>query len=120
MPASFNVFKIRSAAAREPGVPVIRPPMVSVRVSRKASAPPRVMEYPTMRAMSSSAWVGDCDRDQADCTSATATSTPRANQLGRSIQTFFLDCNPSGCGSEFVEILDVRTGGTVQALHLWI
>src|SRR5579864_4390387 len=73
-----------------------------------------------MRAMSSSAWVGDCDCDQADCTSATATSTPRANQLERSIQTFFHDCNPSRCGREFVEVLDVGTRCTVEALHLWI
>jgi hypothetical protein len=53
-PEVFNVCKIKSAAAWDSGLPVILPPMLSLRVSRKRDAPPLIIECPTMRANMSS------------------------------------------------------------------
>ena len=53
-PASRNVFRINSDASRDSSLPVTRPPIVSVRVSRNEIAPPLVMAAPTIRADKSS------------------------------------------------------------------
>src|ERR1051325_4222327 len=53
-PASFSVFKINSAASRDPWPPVFPPPMLSVSVSRNSIAPLLVSECPTIRGIVSS------------------------------------------------------------------
>src|SRR5580698_7937776 len=90
-PASRNVFRINSDASRDSSLPVTRPPIVSVRVSRNEIAPLLVMAAPTIRADKSSPPLA-CERAQKSSSRETAHAI--ACNLTLLLATIFLLCTP--------------------------
>src|SRR5215831_16170341 len=87
-PASFNVLRISSAAWREPSLPVMRPPMVSARVSRNSMAPLDVKEWPTIREIFSSPTCRLEAAEESVCAeTGTAANTSKITTVKRRITT---------------------------------